>query len=194
MSTPVLRGYGITQAADFIQSGYFPPDVARRIMDGLPQETKTLMREVKPNDWYPREHVVHMLRGIALVKNDNVASSRDLAACGRFMASEATNTYLRLFLKMLKPATFAKKMPDVWLRHHRGSGNFEVDPKELADTKLKVRLVGADGFDHVGAFAIGFVDFCLSTMGVPDLKVTQSGWSLTTPSPHIVELEATWKA
>ena len=56
-----------------------------------------------------------------------------------------------------------------------------------------MRLIGADGFDHIGVAGIGFLTFGLKTMGKRDVQVTQTGWSLATPAPHEVIYDVRWK-
>jgi len=192
MTTPMLRGYTVKQTADFVQSGYFSPQVSRDIMEQLPDEVRAALPNLKPAEWYPREYAMSMLRGIAAVKNDDVGSYTDLLAYGSWVATEASNTFLKLFLKILGPTLFAKKVPDLWLRDHRGSGNFEVDVSRADQGRIGMKLVGADGFDHIGIAAIGFISFGLEAVGKRGVQVVQSGWSMATPSPHTVSYEATW--
>ena len=192
MTEPTLRGYTIRQTVAFLESDYFDLAIRRRILDGLPPTVRAGLPSIKPAEWYPREYVMSMLRGIAAVKNDEVGSYNDLVAYGRFVAAEATNTFLKLFMKMLTPKLFAKKIPEIWERDHKGSGRFEVDVKKADEGRLDMRLIGADGFDHIGVAAIGFITFGLNNMGKQNIRVKQTGWSLATPSPHEVIYEALW--
>lgn len=192
MTTPTLRGYTVKQTVDFIKSGYFEPDVSRRIMDGLPPEIVLALPSLKPAEWYPREYLMAMLKGIAAVKSHDVGSYQDLVAYGNYVATEATNTFLKLLLKMLTPTLFAKKVPEFWQRDHRGSGHFEVDVQRANEGIIAMRLVGIGGFDHIGVAAIGFISCGLKTMGKKDVQVKQSGWSMATPSPDEVNYEVTW--
>jgi len=192
MTTPMLRGYTVKQTADFVESSYFEPQVRRKIMENLPTDVKAALPHLKPAEWYPRDYAMSMLRGIANVKNDDVGSYNDLLAYGSWVATEATNTFLKLFMKILTPTLFAKKVPEMWLRDHRGSGTFEVDVSRTDNGRIGMRLVGADGFDHIGIAAIGFITFGLNAVGKQGVQVVQSGWSMATPSPHVVSYEATW--
>lgn len=194
MTTAMMRGYGITQALAFVESDHFDAAERRRIWDVVPRDVKSAISGIKPAEWYPRQYIMHIFTGIAGVKNDDEGSERDLAACGKYMANEATNTFLKLFMKIMTPAIFAKKLPEIWLRDHRGSGHFEVESLDAAGGTLTAVLVGVDGFDHVGPIGIGYMDFCFTAMGVSDLEVRQSGWTIASPCPHRVSYEVTWKA
>lgn len=192
MNEPMLRGYTVKQTQSFVESSYFEPHVRKRILDDLPPEVAAALPKIKPADWYPREYVMAMLRGIAAVKNDDAGSYEDLVAYGRFVATEATNTFLKLFMKILTPTLFAKKVPEIWQRDHKGSGHFEVDVTHVGEGRIAMKLVGADGFDHIAPSAIGFITFALNTMGKKNVSVKQEGWSIATPSPHVVNYDVTW--
>lgn len=192
MTIPVLRGYTIKRTVTFLESGYFPAEVQRKIMEELPPEVKAALPQVQPAEWYPRTHLIPMLKGIVSVKNDDAGSYQDLVAYGSFVAAEATNTFLKLLMKILTPTLFAKKVPEFWQRDHQGSGRFEVDVQRADEGRIGMRLVGADGFDHICVAAIGFISFGLKSMGKRDVRVVQKGWSIATPSPHECSYEATW--
>ena len=194
MTAPMLRGYTVKQTAAFVESDYFEAQVRRRIMEQLPPDVKAALPGIKPAEWYPREYAMAMLRGIAAVKNDDDGSYNDLCAYGSWVATEATNTFLKLFMKILTPTLFAKKVPEIWQRDHRGSGHFEVDVSQVDQGRIGMRLVGADGFDHIGVAAIGFITFGLTAVGKQGVQVVQHGWSMATPAPHVVRYEATWNA
>lgn len=194
MTTPMARGYTITRTVQFIQSGYFDPETSNRILDNLSPESRANLQKIKPVEWYPRdEYKVPLMRGIARVKNDDVGSAKDLANYGQFIAAEATNTFLKILMKMMNPALFAKKFPDFYARDHRGSGHFEVDVTEMNAGKFRVKLVGAEGFDHIGAAAVGFIRFGMDSISGPgSVDIKTHGWSMATPSPREVNFEVTF--
>jgi hypothetical protein len=193
MTTPMARGYAITRTYDFVNSGYFTSQEANRIIDSIPADIRKELPNLKAGNWYPREYMLPLMRGIANVKNDDRGSYADLVAYGKAVASEATNTFLKLLMKMMTPSLFAKKFPDFYVRDHKGSGHFELaelDVKGTHDGKIGIRLVGAEGFDHIGAAAVGFFTFGMESIGGEgciDVKLT--GWSMKTPSPPEVVYE-----
>jgi hypothetical protein len=191
MTTGYLRGYSIKQTAVFIDH-HFDGETARRLKDGFPSELKTALPTLKPAEFYPRELEIALLRSIASVKNNDQGSYADLLACGEFVASEATNTFLRLMMKMLTPTMFAKKVPEFWDRDNKNNGHFQVDLSGATQGKFNMALVGADGFDHMPITSIGWITFGLKAMGKRDVRVTQTGWGMATPSPHEVKYEFAW--
>src|SRR5262245_17702116 len=127
MTTPTLRGYTLNQTVAFIRSGYYDAATTERIMDQLPNEVTLALEKIKPAEWYPREYLIAMLRGIVNVKNDETKSYEDLVNYGLYVSNEATNTFLKILMKMLSPALFMRKVPEFWQRDHRGSGRIEMD-------------------------------------------------------------------
>jgi hypothetical protein len=183
-TTPMARGYAITRTVDFIRSGYFTADVSKRIIDDLPPDVRQALSSIKPAGWYPREYMIPLMKGIANVKNDDVGSAHDLAAYGQSVATEATNTFLQILMKLMTPSLFAKKLPDFYQRDHKGSGRFEVDLQDINHKRFRVRLVGAEGFDHIGAASVGFFRFGIEAIsGAGSVEIQQKGWSMATPAP-----------
>ena len=193
MTTPMLRGYILKQTVSFIESDYFQPQARQTILESLTPEVANALPAIKPAEWYTRDYLMDMLRGIARIKNTDDGVYEDLVAYGTYVSTEATNTFLKLMLKMLTPTLFAKKIPDVWQRDHRNSGTFEVDVQHANEGLIKLRLVGAGGFEHVGITSIGFISSAMKIMGKKDIRMTQKGWSLATPGPDRIDYELRWK-
>src|SRR5690606_10839111 len=105
MEEPVVRGYIVQQMVDFIQK-YYDEETRKQIYAPMSSDTRAQLAALESAVWYPRDHVVTLLRGIVAVKNDEVESYNDLLEVGRFVAVEATNTFLKLLLRMLTPALF----------------------------------------------------------------------------------------
>ena len=192
MATGFLRGYSISQTAVFIEK-HFDAETSKRLKNDLPADVKVAIQSLKPADWYPREYEVALLRAIASVKNNDAGSYEDLIACGEFVASEATNTFLKILMKMLTPTMFVKKVPEFYDRDNKNNGRFEVDVSRAGEGRIDMVLIGADGFDHMPITSMGWVTFGLKAMGKRTVQCKQTGWGLATPSPHEVKYEVTWK-
>lgn len=192
MTTGYLRGYSISQTAVFIDK-HFDAATSSRLKNELPADVKAALQTMKPAEWYPREYEIALLRAIASVKSNDDGAYADLLACGEFVASEATNTFLKILMKMLSPTMFAKKVPEFYDRDNKNNGRFEVDVSRAGEGRIDMSLIGADGFDHMPVTAIGWVTFGLKAMGKKTVEARQKGWALATPSPHEVKYEVTWK-
>src|SRR5690606_9954882 len=121
---------------------------AAKMKAELPEPLRKLLPVISPAEWYPREHCVSLHRAIAGAGATAEAAYEGLVACGEYMATEATNTYLRLVMRLLTPALFCKKVPKFWQRDH-SEGEFTVENVDVDARRIDMRLRGVAGFDHV---------------------------------------------
>lgn len=188
---PMIRGYSVKQQLNFLET-QFEPSVSEKLVAQIPQDVRRHLAEVKPVEWYPRQYSVHVLRAIAAHggKDERVVQA-DLVRCGIFISTEATNTFLKILMKMLTPALFGKKIPDFWSRDMKG-GRFEVDVSKASERRIQLSLCDVEGFDHIGVVSIGWISFGMQAMGKSDVKVVQQGWSLATPGANKITYDLTW--
>lgn len=182
-----VRGYMITT-----QFQYFAQQVgdaeADRYVRELPKPE--VYRQANPVEWYPVEHLAALNRAIATVLGGgDEAKTRDaFVNLGRFAAREATNTFLRLLMRVLTPNLLAKRFPQLWSRDCT-VGTAAVD---VQDKGFTIRLDGVEGFDHCAPTSMGFASFVLSQMGKEIVLGDLKGWSLATPGPPTVTVELRW--
>lgn len=187
----MIRGYSVKQQLNFLETQY-EPAVSNRLLDTIPADIRTALRDLKAAEWYPREYSVGVLRAIASNHGQNEKGVyEDLARCGTFIATEATNTFLKLLMKILTPTLFAKKIPEFWKRDQT-SGHFEVDTSGAKDGTLKLELCDVEGFDHIGVIGIGWISYGLTAMGKTNVVVNQKGWALANPGPKNIEYNVRW--
>lgn len=188
---PMIRGYSVKQQLNFLETQY-EPDVSRRLLETIPADVRASLGDLKAAEWYPRAYSVAVLRAIASNHgSDEKAVYDDLARCGTFIATEATNTFLKLLMKILTPTLFAKKIPEFWKRDQTG-GHFEVDTSRVKNDTLELALRDVEGFDHIGLIGIGWLSYGLTAMGKSNVVVTQKGWSLAKPGPRDIEYHVCW--
>jgi hypothetical protein len=184
-----VRAYMVRSTAGFMEEK-FGAQKAARVMGALSPKARSAATEMKPADWCSVESYAELLRALAAESNGDANNARDtLIACGEYVAREATNTFLKMLMKMLTPGLFASKLPSIWRRDCSG-GNFEVN---VTDEKLICRLTDIKGFDHVPCTAAGFVRFALTGMGKTVKQVELHNWSLTQPCAEGASIELTWK-
>jgi hypothetical protein len=168
------------------------PLLCSRLLDGLPEAVRSDLFSLKPAEWYPRSYSVAVLNAIASHHGgDEEAAKNDLKRCGTFIANEATNTFLKLLMKILTPKLFFKKLPEFWARDQKG-GHFEVDVDSGTANSLELRLCDVEGFDHIAAISLGFISFGLTAMGKQNVNVEQQGWSLARPGPKEIIFQVSW--
>ena len=188
---PMIRGYSVKQQLNFLQTQY-DPAVSEQLLGQIPAEVRMGLTDVQPAQWYPRQYSVEILRAIASHRGDDEqAVKEDLVRCGTFIATEASNTFLKILMKMLTPTLFAKKIPDFWRRDQKG-GRFEVDTSNAKEGNLMLELCDVKGFDHIGLIGIGWISFGLKAMGKDDVVVSQTGWELGNPGPEKISYDVRW--
>jgi hypothetical protein len=189
MSGIQVRGYTVLKAASYLR-GRVGEEEARRLFEGFSPELRQALNTAAPAAWLPVAHIAELHRAVAaLGKGNDDLARKELITCGQTMANEATNTFLKLVMRVLTPTLFAKKLPSLWARDATG-GKYHVD---VAEDRLVCRLSEMDEFDHIGPISVGYVSFSLEAMGKTIEKTELHNWSLSNPSAPDCWFELTWK-
>jgi hypothetical protein len=184
-----MRGYVLSSGAAYLRQEA-GEQVANKILGAASPRLRAALDAAKPASWCTAEEISELYRAIASHSNGDEDRAREsLISCGEYTAREASNTFLRLLMKLLTPATFAKKLPDIWARDCTG-GKIKV---ELHDDMIANTLVGMSGLDHMGPVAAGYVKFALQAMGKSITDTKLFGWSLAAPGPDTCSFQVSWK-
>jgi|GEM_PF-1572825 len=183
-----VRGYMVMHAARYLE-GLLGDAESKRVFADFSPEAQRALDTTKHADWCPVSVFSELTRAIAKTSDGDEEKARELlVACGVFMAQEATNSFLKILMKILTPGLFAKKIPAIW---SRDCSQGEL-VSELSGHKLVCHAYGMTGFDHVPCTAAGFVTFVLQRMGKPVSRTTIHGWSLETPYTDGARFELEW--
>jgi hypothetical protein len=189
MDEPKIKAYGFIATIEFIEKNY--DDAARkRIFGALTPAARSFMEVAKKQQWAPPGHSSELWA--AMVKEHTPDQQADqLVKCGRYMGAFATNTYLKLLMKMLTVKMFAKKFPDIWQRD-ANFGRVELgDLAEIEKGKLTIYFKDLK-FAYFGPITQGWFSFSLETMGLKGLSVENAGWSVTNPDPGELTYRISW--
>lgn len=190
MSEGTVRGYTLISCMDYIDT--FEPEQRERVYSSLPTSVPRERSAYNVVQWYPHGHLGAFYDGIAsLARDDEKKALQLLVACGQFVALSATNSFMKLVMRILTPSIFAKKAPDFWSRDHR-IGEMSSDTSRLDDKRIVVTLRGVKELMHAGPVAKGFCEFAMTSMGVKGLDVRLEGWSLANPSGDEVKFHISW--
>ncbi len=188
---PMIRGYSVQQQLNFLETQY-TPEISERLLSKIPEDIRLGLQDLKPAEWYPRRYSVAVLDAIVSHQDgDNDAAMEELQRCGTFIATEATNTFLKLLMKILTPKLFFKKLPEFWSRDQKG-GHISVDTSEASEGRISLVIEDVEGFHHIGIISLGWMFFAMKSMGKTEVKVEQTGWSLATPGPKEISYQVTW--
>jgi hypothetical protein len=190
MSEQKARGYILAATAGFLQKSA-GADKADKVIKGLSPELQEALQKMQVANWYPVSLCAELNRALVthLSGNDETKARDMLIECGRHMGREASNTFLRLLMRMLTPNLLVKKFPDLWRRDFTG-GRIEVG---ATDRSLEAKIWDWPGHDHIGPISAGWIGFTLEAMGKSVEKTIVRKWSLAEPAQEGVAFEFLWK-
>lgn len=191
METFKTRGYIVKTTLKYLREGLEPSRSAAALARLSADQIRSF-ETAKPTEWYPAEQtIVIMLDALIHATNgDRALAENDLVAAGKFAGMEATNTFLRLLMKVLTPGLFAKKLPSLYERDN-SKGRVSVD---VGDERLLVRFDDMKGHPHMAPMSMGWVSFAIEAMGKHLSKTQVHGWSFENPDPDSFSLELVWSA
>jgi len=182
------RSYMLINTANYLKHKLGPVE-GQRLIESLSPATRSIVTAEKPASWSPMASYVELLRIVADQGKGDDSKARDsLIEAGRFVAQEASTTFLRLFLKMLTPNLFAKKAPTVWQRDF-SRGRVEA---EITEKRLVFRMLGIAEMDHIPCTAPGFISFAMESMGKSVKTINVHNWSLREPCVDGAYFELEW--
>lgn len=182
----------IILSADRFIGDSFGPATKASLRKAYSPELRAALAQVKQADWTPRAHLVELLTAVVSVHGATPHSAKKLNACGRAIFDDATNTFIRLILKMATPAIFAKKFPDFWQRDFRNSGYGQVDTTELDRHRIVVTFHETEGFDYMAPLGAGFIGFAMERVTGKKVTMELRDWSFDNPGPNQVHYEVSW--
>jgi hypothetical protein len=185
-----FRGYMMTHAMSFLRER-IGPEWPRVQAQFSPEMQALLTSDIKHAGWYRMSLFNEITRQIIanVGSNEPDASREALFQCGKYMAREATNTFLKILLKLLTPGLLAKKLPEL-LKRDFTSGRLVA---EMNGRTLSCEYIDMGEFEHCIAMAPGFVATAFEAMGKKIEKVEIPGWSLDKPSMDRARYELTWR-
>lgn len=183
---PMIKGYIIEVTEAFILGD---PALRSRMDPVLIDQIEARAAKLNPTGWYPREDQTRLFRGMVATAPDEKSAYDLLVRSGEFSGRKAMGTFLKLVLKVLTPRMFAGKFPDFFKRDHQGG---EGVVEEVGDHRVVLVARGIEGFDHFGPSTVGWAGVNLQGMGLKNVKMTCSPWSLAQPGPRETRFVATW--
>lgn len=180
----------IHSAASFIEKAY-EPATRKQIYDRISPRIRELFAFVNKFDWYPVEDAVTIFRAIATHHRESDGNvARALEGVGREIAETASTSSLKLLFRLMTPALFAKKAPDLWARNTR-CGELSVTSFDAAGRTMAITLDDVDGYDFIGLVAAGFMLFALEAVGCAKPRASFA-FDPDRPAPSSIAYELAW--
>lgn len=183
---PLIKAYIVEHTGRFMLSDSL---IRERTDPALIEEIEA--RTSGKVTWYPRTTQVKLWRAIVATQPDEASAYDALVRSGEYVGTHMTTTFLRLLFKVLTPKMFGAKFPDLFKRDHHGGGEAVVE--EISDKRVVLIARDIAGFDHFGPNTVGFARIAFGAMGLKNVKITCSPWSLTEPGPSVVRFVSEWE-
>lgn len=183
-----IRGHMLQFTGRFIRED---PLLRGRVPHEVLERIRRYDLSVKPQEWRPREELTSLWDAIvqATEPRTDRAAYEALVRCGGRIGGYAATTFLKLLLKVMTPKMFASKFPDFYKRDHQG-GEGIVEDVDARRVVLVAR--GIQGYDHFGPITVGWSMVPFTGMGLRNVSMTCSPWSLSQPGADQVRFVATW--
>jgi hypothetical protein len=180
-----VRGYAIVHAGKYLREAG-----GQKAIEALSAPLQRVLDVATPVAWTPVSHMAELFHAVAkLGDGDEEKARHHLEKCGEYQGMAATSTFLRLVMKVLTPAMFAKKLPTLWSRDST-VGSYSCD---VFDDHIVCRMHGMESLEHFAPTSVGYVRFTLGAMGKEVLSSTLHGWSLKEPSSSLMWFDMYWK-
>lgn len=186
------RGYLVEATAQFLKDKVGEPawnEIRRQLSPDLQRQ---LDRGFEPAGWYSismfNELIEHLVARVG--QNDEEKVKSALFECGQFAATSASNSFLKILLKIMTPTLFVRKAPTMFRRDFT-RGRLDL---ELNDNSVSGRLYEMAELPHVAAYGPGFLAFPLKAMGKEITDVSLTDWGLDKPYVEGVGFTIKWAA
>lgn len=184
-----LKAYGFYASYEFVEKNY--DEAARaRIFSALSPAAKSFAALPKKEQWCDPAWQSEVWTGI--VKEHPQDAQEQLLKVGRYMGAYATNTYLKLLMKMLTMKMFAKKFPDIWSRDANFGRVVVGDLGDIDSGRLAVTFEQMERFPYFGPICQGWLWYSAETMGLKNVRVDLLEWAISNPDPGKLKYHYNW--
>lgn len=187
---PTVRGYMVLSPLTHLRSFYDAKNAAA-IEARIPADIRAALPQVTDVGWYPREYAVAIYSAIAdHHRHGDGKVSQAIFDMGHGIATRALETFLKLVIKVMTPEVFVRKIPDVWLRDHKG-GFMKTDTSDVANNHVVFNLQEVGGYNYIGGSLPGFQTATLTALGCKGLRY-ECDWTPENPGPESVTCHFHW--
>jgi hypothetical protein len=185
-----IKAYGFNATMEFIEKNY-DDDKRKQILSELSPAAQGFINGAQKAQWAPPEYSSELWKGIAR-QHAPAEATEQLLKAGRYQGAYATNTYLKLLMKMLTMKMFAKKFPDIWSRDANFGKVILGDLNDISSGRLRITFRELGKFPYFGPITQGWFSYSFEVMGLKGLKVELQDWSIQNPDPGELTYQVSW--
>jgi hypothetical protein len=190
MADSEVKGY-IVMATDRYVRELYDPSAQERIRGRLSEDTRQTNEKLARSKWYPAGCWTELIESVVQEAPSPADRLERMKTVGRYLAMDATGTYLRLLLKLFTPGLFLRRLPTFFERDMR-PGRVATDLSKLDDRKVLLTILGADEFSYLAPISSGWIEYVFEQIGVKgsDVKILNPTGDVTRSGD--IRLEITW--
>lgn len=190
MADAEVKGY-IIIATDKCVREVYDPAAQERIRSRLSDETRQQTESIARSKWYPATCWTELIESACQEEHSPSNRLERMRTVGRYLAMDATGTYLRLLLKLFTPGMFLRRLPTFFERDMR-PGKVTADLSALDDRKVILSILGAEDFSYLASISSGWIEFVFEQIGVKASDVKIASPSGDQSRSDDIRLEITW--
>ena len=190
MADAEVKGY-IIMATDRCVREVYDPAAQERIRGRLSTDTRQRIEDLSRSQWYPASTWTELVDSASEEEVSPTDRLDRMQTIGRYLAMDATGTYLRLLLKLFTPGLFLRRLPTFFERDMR-PGKVKTDLSALDDRRVILTIRGAESFSYLAPISSGWIEFVFEQIGVKgsDVKIVNPVGDVTRSDD--IRLEITW--
>lgn len=184
-----IRGHVCKSTLKYCREG-MPEGRRQMALERLSGDAIRAVEGMRVNDWYMMDRMTEMLEAIiSASEGDAATAEQDLIGVGKAIGWEATNSFLRLIIKVLTPGLFAKKLDAIYQRYN-SKGKVSAD---VGEDRMIVSCTETKGFPHLAPIVLGWLRVVFEMMGKRIVSCRTTSWSLTNGDVDSFEVEFRWR-
>lgn len=187
----LAKGNIIVATRRFIDSE-LEPEQRQRVYHLMPEDVRAVLPDVKRSEWHPNKLASAQWAALAQSQPSEKESLELLERCGRFIGHDATNTFLRLVVRLLTPAMFVSKFPRIWEKDFK-FGRIETAASDVSKNEIVLDIKDVEGFDFFAHTACGWFSQAMEAMGCKNV-VARHDVSFERPGPRDLSVRLSWAA
>ncbi len=166
-------------------------ELRSRLDPALVARLERMSTDIEAAAWRPRRELTDLWHEIAraTTPHDDKHVYDALVRCGEQTGHYSTNTFFRLLLKILTPRMFASRFSEFYKRDQQGG---EGLVEEVGQNHVALMARDIKGYDHFGPITVGFASIPFRGMGLKNVRLSCSPWSLAEPGPTEVRFRVEW--
>ncbi len=184
-----MRGIG-----NYLRS--LDPAHAQPIESKLSQETMKSMYEISPEIWCPISLWKEALDVIVASHSDPVTARAAVRSVGRFICEGTVNSFLRVLMRIMTPALFAKKGAGMIGKDFRGfpggEPDYSYDLTKESEGLMTMTIRNAKSFPYLGATGQGFIEFAFHYIGKKNVLIDEPNCPPNEYAPEVVHWRIRW--